>query len=236
MQQRIESKSAMLRHKVRDGIQQLIVQGKCRPGEKLVQQKLAKEFGVGQGVVREALCELEISGLVEPIDNRGVYVSELGEQALLEAYSIRALHEGLAARLCCDHMSRAEIRELKDLADSIYKYGKEGNHEKMGQLDKQFHNEIFDKSGNNLLVRLAKSYSVLQKIIRMNRNPKETYEEHMQILNAIESGHPDEACHLMQEHILNGRRQLEKQIAEGTFVPNWVKKGPRSKKGSVEES
>ena len=164
MQQIIENKSVTMRHKVREGIQQLIVKGRCRPGERLVQQKLAKRFGVGQGVVREALCELQMSGLVEPIDNRGVYVSELGEQTLLEAYSIRPLHEGLAARLCCDHISRAEVRELGDLADSIYKWGQEGDYEKMGKLDKQFHNEILHKSGNSLLVRLVESYSVLQKL------------------------------------------------------------------------
>jgi DNA-binding GntR family transcriptional regulator len=223
MRQAIENKPITMRQRVREGIQHLIVQGKCRPGERLVQQRLAKKFGVGQGVVREALCELQMSGLVEPIDNRGVYVSELGEQTLLEAYSIRGLHEGLAARLCCDHISRAEIRDLRDLADSIYKSGQEKDYEQMGKLDKQFHNEILHKSGNSLLVRLVESYSVLQKIIRLNRNPEETYKEHMQILDAMDSGHADEACRLMQEHIGNGKQQLEKQIAEGTFVPNWIK-------------
>ena len=225
MQPNDENKSVTMRHKVREGIQQLIVKGRCQPGERLVQQRLAKKFGVGQGVVREALCELQMSGLVEPIDNRGVYVSELGEQTLLEAYSIRALHEGLAAQLCCDHISRAEIRDLRDLADSIYKSGQEGDYGMMGKLDKQFHNEILHKSGNSLLVRLVESYAVLQKIVSMNRDPKETYQEHNQILDAMESGHADEACRLMEEHITNGRLQIEKRITEGTFIPNWVKNG-----------
>ena len=121
MQSVAENKSMTMRHKVREGIQQLIVKGRCRPGERLVQQRLAKRFGVGQGVVREALCELQMSGLVETIENCGVYVSQLSEQKLIEAYMIRGVHEGLAVRLCCDHMTRAELRELQVLADSIYK-------------------------------------------------------------------------------------------------------------------
>lgn len=213
----------LTRHKVREGIQQMIVRGQCKPGEKLAQQSLAKKFGVGQGVVREALLELQVSGLVETFDNRGVFVGELNIETLLEAYRVREVHEGLAARLCCDRITRAEIRKLKEIVDKIYVCGNEGKLKEMGELDRIFHNEILKKSGNELLIRLVESYAILQKIVRGNRNPKPVEEEHIAILFAIENGNADEAERMMRQHIATGRKFVEEQIAKGAFVPEWVK-------------
>src|SRR5437667_6189130 len=94
------------RHQVRDTLQRMILAGERPPGTKLVQQQLARSFGVAQGVVREALLELQAFGLVESIDNRGVYVSELSVKRLLDSFDVREIHEGLAARLCCEHLNR----------------------------------------------------------------------------------------------------------------------------------
>ena len=96
-----QPRRVVVRHEVRDGVQRLIVNGRQKPGSKLVQQKLAKQFGVAQGVIREALLELQVCGLVEAIDNRGMFVSPIDAQKLLDAFEIREVHEGLAARLCC---------------------------------------------------------------------------------------------------------------------------------------
>jgi len=220
-----ESNFTLIRHKVREGIQQMIVRGQCKPGSRLRQQELAKRFGVGQGVVREALLELQVSGLVETFDNRGVFVGELNTNTLLEAYRIREMHEGLAVRLCCEHITRAEVRGMKILAEEIYEAGTSGDMGKMGQLDRQFHNEILEKSDNKLLIRLVDSYSILQKIVHGKRDPAPVKEEHLAILDAIEKGRADEAEHLMREHISTGRKFVEDQIKSGAFIPEWVKNG-----------
>jgi len=215
--------TTLTRHKVRNGIQTMIVSGQCKSGEKLTQQKLAKRFGVGQGVVREALLELQMSGLVETVDNRGVFVSELSTDTLLEAYRVREVHEGLAVRLCCEHMTRAEIKKLKSMVNEIYKLGQNGDLEEMGRLDRELHNELIRKSENVLLVRLVESYSILQKIVRGNRDPEPVKEEHLAILHAIETGNADEAERLIREHIATGKKFVEERIKAGTFVPEWVK-------------
>ena len=77
------------RHEIRDSLQRMILDGEQQAGSKLVQQQLAKRFGVAQGVVREALLELQAYGLVETVDNRGVFVSELSGQKLLDAFDVR---------------------------------------------------------------------------------------------------------------------------------------------------
>jgi len=94
------------RHQVREGLQDMILSGERLPGAKLVQQQLAKRFGVAQGVVREALLELQAYGLVQTVDNRGIFVSKLSFRTLLDSLEIREIHEGLAAHLCCERTSR----------------------------------------------------------------------------------------------------------------------------------
>ena len=72
--------ATLARHRVRDGIQRLILSGEYQPGQRLVQQELAGRFGVAQSVVRESLLELQFCGLVEAVDNLGMFVSGLGRR------------------------------------------------------------------------------------------------------------------------------------------------------------
>lgn len=196
--------------------------GHQRAGSKLVQQQLAKQFGVAQGVVREALLELQACGLVEAIDNKGVFVAELNAQKLLESFEIREVHEGLAARLCCDRMTRAQIRDLVELAEQIHRLAIKKHDKEMGELDRELHQRIVRASGNTMLVRLAENYRVLGKVVRTNRDAEKVRIEHLEILEAIEAGRADDAERLMRAHIQLARKAVEDAIGGGAFVPHWV--------------
>ena len=210
------------RHQIRESVQQMIISGQRQPGTKLRQQELAEHFGVAQGVVREALLELAAYGLVEIIDNRGVYVSKIDKKRLLESFEVRAMHEGLAARLCCDRATRAELRVLAEMVEQMYKFGKAKKSEEMSSLDRQFHAKLTELSGNSMLVRLAHNYRVLGKFVRANRDPKLIRDEHMGILNAIEEGRADDAERLMREHIEAARAAIERSMKSESFEPQWV--------------
>ena len=90
------------RYRVRQGVEEMILRGGFRSGSKLKQLNLAKQFGVGQGVVREALIELQAMGLVESVNNRGIYVTQINRKKLVDSIEVRAAIEGMAVRLCCD--------------------------------------------------------------------------------------------------------------------------------------
>jgi DNA-binding GntR family transcriptional regulator len=210
------------RHVVRDGIQEMILDGAWQSGTKLVQQQLAKQFGVAQSVVREALIELQGCGLVETVDNRGVFVSKLNTARLLESFDVREVLEGLGARLCCDTVTAADVRALAELVARIYAFGAAGQTVKMGSLDREFHIRIQHLSGNSMLVRLSDSYRILGKVVQGGRDPKETRDEHLAILAAIEERDAAKAERLMREHIRAGKRGTEKTIAAGTFSHRFV--------------
>ncbi|HOQ86035.1 MAG TPA: GntR family transcriptional regulator [Phycisphaerae bacterium] len=210
------------RHEIRDSLQQMILNGEQRAGSKLVQQQLAKRFGVAQGVVREALLELRAYGLVETIDNRGMFVTELSTQKLLDSFDVREMHEALAARLCCDRITRREIREMEQMAEEMYGLAKSGKLMEMASLDREFHQRLVHVSQNSMLIRLAENYRVLGKVIQISRDPDEVRAEHLAILKAIEAGDADKAEQLMRSHIRTAKQDLERQIKEGTFVPRWL--------------
>ena len=205
------------RHQIRDVLQQMILDGRHRPGEKLVQQQLARQFGVAQGVVREALLELKAYGLVDTIDNRGVFVSDLNIQRLLDSFDVREMNEGLAARLCCDRVTRTDLRDLTELARAACLRGKQGKLMEMASLDRKFHTQLVRLSGNSMLVRLATNYRVLGKVIQLTRDPDEVLAEHLSVLKAIEEGQPDDAERLMRAHIRTGKRSLEQEVARGSY-------------------
>ena len=76
-----------------------ILGGHYDPGERLVELRIAEEFGTSQGPVREALRELEATGLVTNLPRRGTYVAEVMGEGLREIYTVRGALEEQATRI-----------------------------------------------------------------------------------------------------------------------------------------
>jgi DNA-binding GntR family transcriptional regulator len=214
--------SPTVRHYVREEIQRRILAGESRPGDRVAQQSLAKELGVGQGTVREALVELQWLGLVDTVDRLGVFVGSLDAARLCEAYEVREFLEGLAARRACSYASPADAIALRNIADHILTLSKEDKVEEMGAADRAFHLQIVSLSHNKILMRLAEGYRVLGMAVRASRDPKVVHKEHLEIVDAIERNMPDEAERLVRKHVEEARRMIEQQAASEEFVPQWV--------------
>jgi DNA-binding GntR family transcriptional regulator len=214
--------SPIARHHVREELQRRILSGETQPGERLTQQSLAKELGVAQGTVRESLLELQWLGLVESIDRLGVFVGNLDAARLCEAYQVREVLEGLASRLACLHAARADVTELRKMADRVWQLSGENKVEQMGAADRAFHLQIMKLSRNKILLRLAEGYRVLGMAVRASRDPRIVHEEHLLIVEAIDHNLPDEAERLARLHVDGARRMIEQLVAKGEFTPKWV--------------
>jgi DNA-binding GntR family transcriptional regulator len=214
--------SPVARHQVREEIQRRILSGETQPGERLTQQSLAKELGVAQGTVRESLLELQWLGLVESIDRLGVFVGKLDASRLSEAYQVREFLEGLAVRLACDNVSRADIAELRRLAEHVWQLAQEEKYDEMGAADRAFHLKIIDLSRNKILIRLTEGYRALGMAVRASRDPRVIHEEHLRIVDAIEANNPDEAEKLARAHVRDARLNIEQQAARNEFTAKWV--------------
>src|SRR5438876_1026472 len=161
----ILSTSHCLRQRVGQKLRDLIISGRLRPGERIIQQRLARQMGVSQSVVREAMLEMQCTGLVESVDNLGMFVSAIDQKKLLEAYQVREMLEGLAARLCCQTANPRDIRELTDLAERVYQFGLDRRDRERADLDRHFHDRIFEIAHNEVLGRLAGAYHIVRLVV-----------------------------------------------------------------------
>jgi DNA-binding GntR family transcriptional regulator len=214
--------SSTVRRYVREEIQRRILSGETRPGTRMAQQSLAKELGVGQGSVREALVELQWLGLVDTVDGLGVFVGSLDADRLCEAYEVRGVLEGLAARRACSYASQADFSALRSLANQILALSNQNQVEEMGSLDRAFHLQIVSLSRNKFLMRLAEGYRVLGMAVRASRDPQTVHQEHLAIVEAIQRNSPDEAEQLARCHVEEARTMIARQAERSDFVPRWV--------------
>jgi DNA-binding GntR family transcriptional regulator len=214
--------SPVARHQVREELQRRILCGESQPGERLTQQSLARELGVAQGTVRESLLQLQWLGLVESIDRLGVFVGKFDAARLSEAYQVREVLEGLAVRLACEHVSRAEIAALRGMAERIWQLAEDQDYDSMGAEDRAFHLQIVNLSGNKILARLTEGYRVLGMAVRASRDPRIVYEEHLRIVDTIENNLPDEAERIARAHVAEARRRIEQQAARNEFNAKWA--------------
>src|ERR671936_391943 len=80
---------------VAETLREGIIAGKLKPGERLVEQKLAAQLGIGQPTLREALKELEYQGFVRKVPNRGTYVTRLSQEDFSKILEVRMALEAL---------------------------------------------------------------------------------------------------------------------------------------------
>src|ERR1700755_7545 len=102
--------------RVRDLLEEAILEGELKPGERLRAEALAQRFGTSRTPIREALLQLEAQGLVEGEPNRGAGVDAVaaGGRDLSE---VRALLEPAAAARAATRITDAQLAELDDLCD-----------------------------------------------------------------------------------------------------------------------
>ncbi|MBN1554801.1 MAG: GntR family transcriptional regulator [Phycisphaerae bacterium] len=212
--------SSVIRHKIRDAIQQKIFQGEYTTGSRLHQIQLAREFKVSQSVIRESLLELHGMGLVELKDQLGAFVSGMDSRKLQQAYEIREMMEGLAARLCCDRINREELRELEQMAEKMRNFPPSREDER-AHLDRMFHKKLMQITRNDMLIRISESYEILGKFTRTRDTRTQSPDMHYSLLEPIRDNQPDEAERRMREHIRRGWETVEKGIEDG-FPLQWV--------------
>lgn len=133
-----------------------IVSGRYRPGERLNESKLAREFGISRIPVREALMQLQESGLVMNHERRGMFVTLLGEEDVQRINSLRVVLEAEALKLCRLKISRKDAGRLTDVVARMEEWS-ERTEMDAALLDLEFHRTLWESAGNPYLTRALDS-------------------------------------------------------------------------------
>lgn len=144
----------VLSDQVKDHLLQAILAGDFAPGSRIVETRVARELGVSQAPVREALRDLEALGVVEITAFQGARVRHPSKSELLEAYGIRAELESLGARLAQARLSDADLEELEGHIEEMERAAATGDRHAEARFDATFHARIIELAGNQTLVRV----------------------------------------------------------------------------------
>ena len=202
-------------------LEQAIMAGDLKPGERLSETTLAKRYGISRGPLREAIGRLEGRNLVERVANQGARVISLRNEELIDLLVIRESLEGMACRLAASRIKPAELKRLHKMLeqhaqDEAIVSGR-GYFQGGGDLD--FHYLIVKASGNARLFQMLDEelYSLLrlyrQRLSTRPGLPKQALEEHRRVLDALDARDPDAAEAAMRAHIQSSRASLEHQMA-----------------------
>src|SRR5688572_14347173 len=97
--------------RIREALENAIVDGRYSPGSRLDPEALAREFDCSRTPIREALQQLEASGLVRVAAKRGTFVSEWSVEELAERFEVMAELEAMCARLAARRITEDELAE-----------------------------------------------------------------------------------------------------------------------------
>ena len=148
-------KPLSIRDQVYTRIKDLILRGTLVPGERIIENQLAKQIGVSRTPVREALHVLEKEGLLEALPRVGYQVKETQWEEVEEICEIRKVIETLAARWAMQRLTPEQLLSLEHNLDEVEAEAKRGHPETFVELDADFHDTIARASGSRRLVEIC---------------------------------------------------------------------------------
>jgi len=195
---------AVFREQIKDVLMQRIVDGEYEPGERIVELRIAEEFGVSQAPVREALRELESLRLVESEPFRGARVRAVRADEIAESYPVRAALEELAAKLAAERLAGAAA-PLQAEIDAMRAAAVDGDLRAFVRHDVAFHRVFVEASANATLVEVWQSLHVDLRtrftLIQRLEDLAEVAESHVPIMRALDAGDAERAGRVVREHI-----------------------------------
>mgnify|MGYP000809803812 CR=1 FL=1 len=208
-----------LRDVVFNTLRHAILRGELKPGERLMEIQLANKLGVSRTPIREAIRKLELEGLVLVIPRKGAEVADIKEKSLRDVLEVRKALEELSVQLACEKITKEEIEELKEAAETFKKAQKTKDITQIAEADVHFHDIINTASGNQKLIQLLNNlreqmYRYRLEYIKDEDKRQILVVEHEHILAAIKTRNIAEAKNAAREHIDNQEITVSKNIKE----------------------
>ncbi|MCI0662949.1 MAG: GntR family transcriptional regulator [Acidobacteria bacterium] len=223
-------KPIRLTDQILEAIKEQIFARRLNPGDRVVEQKIAREMGVGQNAVREALIELSHLGFVRRIPNVGTFVTELTQADAEKLSPVRTALETLVIDLLALRLQREDLDlgEAEELLRKMRESAVSRDIVSFFNYDMQFHRLLWRLADNEYLDQLLEQIVVplFAFFIMLNIHPLdradlfiESVEYHEKVLGALRSHSPIKAheaiCQLLeislrQQHEIISEKQIEK--------------------------
>jgi DNA-binding GntR family transcriptional regulator len=200
-----------LPEKTFSSLEEAILQGKIKPGDRLIENELSRWFGISRGPIREAFRSMEKEGLIKMVPRKGAVVCSLSPEDLSETYEIISALEGLAGRLFCERGTKEDLARLKKLYQEMETRVKNNNLSKYEKLNRRFHDVFISGSRNKRIKQICstiqKQILWFQKVtLSYKGRPEISLREHKRMLDAFSKRDSERAEHEVREHINRAAR------------------------------
>lgn len=209
---------------IADHLEQLILEGALRPGEKLApERELAEKLEVSRPSLREALEKLQARGLIET-GKSGAHVSQFmapltqplaammksNEQALIDYLEYRNVVEGEAARLAATRATSLELRAIENCLNRMREAHQLDDPSAEAEADAELHMLVYEAAHNLVMLHIMRGFSeMLRHGVFYNRHQLYTHPgvrddllaQHLAIGEAILARDPDKAARAASAHM-----------------------------------
>ena len=191
---------------VHEAIVSEISAGKLKPGERIIQEQIAQLLGVSRQPVQQALLLLRTQGVLRDAPGRGLVVASLDLDQVSNLYDIRAVVEGLACRKAAERNAERAKKQGPSLIQSGRKAVAGGSVAAMIAADRKFHEFIYGLSENSLIAptmeaQWTHTQRVMGEVLMRDELPRDIWDQHEAILDAVIAGDGAAAEALAREHI-----------------------------------
>lgn len=185
-----------------------IIRNEFAPGTLLVERQISEQLNISRTPVREALRKLAGEGMVEFIPNKGVFVSRIRIEDIVEIYELREALDGMAVRLCTQRMTEDVMAGLDQNIMNQAEALKGGDYFKFIDYDMDFHSIYIKGAGNLRLEEFLKA--IIDQINRLANTSigdmdraRISMEQHRKLLETMKRKDAVMAETLIKEHMIN---------------------------------
>jgi len=199
-----------------DGIRDMILEGRFKPGDKIPERVLCLHFGVSRTPLRESLKALAAEGLVQLVPNRGAIVARITEKEIEELFPILGALEALAGELVCERLQDADLRRLQALHERMLDHFRHGEEGAYRRLNREFHEALFDIAGNAALSDLFQQLLGRIHLVRFLIDKRETnwqkaVDDHERIMEALHARSGRRLAEILKAHLTDTAAELSRQ-------------------------
>ena len=205
---KLDFKASVLAEQIAETLTKAILDDSLKSGQQLIEADLQRMFGISRSPLREAFRDLEKAGLVEIIPRKGTFVKKVTPADISEIYPVRAVLEGMAAKMAHSRMTERDLAKMKETLEKMLKSMKKKDTRTYWENHLVFHDTFINASGNTTLINIL-------NILRMNshryrysleyylENFDQNMKDHQQIYEYLcdKSIDSDKLRELVQSHI-----------------------------------
>ena len=203
-------------------IKSKIIFHEIKPGERIIDKKLAEELCVSRSVVRQVFAVLIKEELLKIIPRNGFYIREITRKEIEEIYNVRKVLEGYATELAVPRINRRDIAEVEKVFDKAKRDLEKDEVKSFIEADVILHKALVDNCGNECLIKIINknndkyAFYRIADLKRLKR-AKESYFEHREIFEAVKKKDIKLSANLMVKHIENAKNIIINNFESYTY-------------------